>query len=88
MNCSDKKNLLQTVALLRAYGFCEVVVCPGSRNAPFAQTFAACADFKCYAMTDERSAGFFALGRALQTGRPVAVCCTSGSALLNLHRGM
>ena len=85
MNCSDKKNLLQTVALLRAYGFCEVVVCPGSRNAPFAQTFAACADFKCYAMTDERSAGFFALGRALQTGRPVAVCCTSGSALLNLH---
>lgn len=85
MNCSDKKNLLQTVALLRAYGINEVVVCPGSRNAPFAQTFAACADFKCYAMTDERSAGFFALGRALQTDRPVAVCCTSGSALLNIH---
>ncbi len=82
---SDKKNLLQTVALLRAHGISEVVVCPGSRNAPFAKTFADSPDFNCYAVTDERSAGFFAIGRALQTGRPAVVCCTSGSALLNLH---
>ena len=34
---------------------------------------------------DERSAGFFAIGLSLQGGGPAAVCCTSGSALLNLH---
>ena len=82
---SDKKNILQTVALLRSCHIKEVVLCPGSRNAPIVQTFSACPDFNCYAVTDERSAGFFAIGRALQTGEPAVVCCTSGSALLNLH---
>jgi 2-succinyl-5-enolpyruvyl-6-hydroxy-3-cyclohexene-1-carboxylate synthase len=39
--------------------------------------------FKCYSIADERSAGFFGLGIALKTGRPVILCCTSGSAGLN-----
>ena len=82
---SDKKNVLQLVALLRAYGIRRMVLCPGSRNVPLVQTFAACEDFECYSVTDERSAGFFALGLALRLQVPVGVCCTSGSALLNLH---
>ena len=48
-------------------------------------TLANIEDFTCYSVTDERSAGFFAIGLSLQGGGPAAVCCTSGSALLNLH---
>ena len=81
---ANKSSILQLAALLRAHGVDEVVVCPGSRNAPLVQTFAA-AGFVCHGVTDERSAGFYALGLSLACGRPVVVCCTSGSALVNLH---
>ena len=82
---TDKKNILQLAALLRAHGIQKIVLCPGSRNIPIVQTLANISDFTCYPVTDERSAGFFALGLALHGGTPVAVCCTSGTALLNLH---
>lgn len=82
---TDKKNVLQLVALLRSYGICRAVLCPGSRNVPLLQAFSACDDFECISVTDERSAGFFAIGMALRAQAPVVVCCTSGSALLNLH---
>ena len=82
---TDKKNILQLAALLEAYGITKVVLCPGSRNVPIAHTLSNHPAFTCYAMTDERSAGYFALGLALNSGKPVAVCCTSGTALLNLH---
>ena len=82
---SDKKNILQLVALLEAHQVTKIVLCPGSRNAPLIHTLSTHPSFTCYPATDERSAGFFALGLALNGGQPVAVCCTSGSALLNLH---
>ena len=82
---TDKKNILQLAALLRAHGIKKVVLCPGSRNIPIVQTLANIPEFTCYPVTDERSAGFFALGLALHGGTPVAVCCTSGTALLNFH---
>ena len=82
---SDKKNILQLVALLKAHEIRHVVLCPGSRNTPIIHTLANHPFFTCYSVTDERSAGFFALGLALSNGRPAAVCCTSGTALLNLH---
>ena len=59
---SDKKNVLQLVALLRAHGIRRAVLCPGSRNVPLVQAFATCEDFECFSVTDERSAGFFAVG--------------------------
>ena len=82
---SDKKSILQLVALLKAHGVRKMVLCPGSRNAAIVHTLANIDDFTCYSITDERSAGFFAIGLSLQGGGPAAVCCTSGSALLNLH---
>lgn len=60
-------------------------MCPGSRNSPIVHTIANHPFFSCYPVTDERSAAFFAIGLALHGGSPAAVCCTSGSALLNIH---
>ena len=80
---SSKENVNLLTALLVAHGIGRAVVCPGSRNAPIVHNLNECPDIKCYAATDERSAGFYALGIAL-TQTPVAVCVTSGTALLNL----
>ena len=70
---SDKKNILQLVALLKAHGVRKIVLCPGSRNAAIVHTLANIEDFTCYSVTDERSAGFFAIGLSLQGGGPAAV---------------
>ena len=71
-------------ALLVSHGVSHVVVCPGSRNAPIVHNLNECPDIQCYAVTDERSAGFYALGMAQALQKTVAVCVTSGTALLNL----
>ncbi len=63
----------------------HIIISPGSRNAPLTIGFASNPDFKCYSIADERVAGFFALGMAQQIQKPVAVVCTSGSALLNYY---
>lgn len=83
MAYSDKKNLLELVALMAAFDIRHVVLSPGSRNAPLIHTFVEYPDFTCYTIVDERSAAFFALGMAQRLQKPVAVCCTSGTALLN-----
>ncbi|WP_418895371.1 2-succinyl-5-enolpyruvyl-6-hydroxy-3-cyclohexene-1-carboxylic-acid synthase [Limibacterium fermenti] len=81
---SEKRNVLQLVALLKAHGVTHIVLCPGSRNAPLIHSFATDKAFTCYRIVDERSAGFFALGVIQAVHQPVAVCCTSGTAALNL----
>lgn len=63
----------------------HAVVSPGSRNAPISYALADRAEIKCWSVLDERQAGFFALGIAKSTGRPVVVTCTSGTAAANLH---
>jgi len=68
-----------------AKGVNHIVISPGSRNAPLTIGFANHPDFQCYSIADERCAAFFALGMAQQLGKPVAVVCTSGSALLNYY---
>ena len=81
---SDKENVNILTALLAAHGIKHAVVCPGSRNAPIVHNLNECPGISCIPVTDERSAGFVALGVAQATGMPVVVCVTSGSALLNL----
>ena len=68
-----------------AKGITNIIISPGSRNAPLTIGFASNPAFQCYSIADERSAGFFALGIAQQTQKPVALVCTSGSALLNYY---
>ncbi|WP_297166843.1 2-succinyl-5-enolpyruvyl-6-hydroxy-3-cyclohexene-1-carboxylic-acid synthase [uncultured Porphyromonas sp.] len=76
----------ELVALLQAHGVRDVVLCPGSRNAPLVHALShQLAGATCHSIIDERSAGFYALGLALATHRAVVVCCTSGTAVANLH---
>lgn len=68
-----------------AKGVTNIVISPGSRNAPLTIGFANNPNFTCYSIADERCAAFFATGMAQQLQQPVAVVCTSGSALLNYY---
>ena len=78
--------LAQTVVrLCENYGIEHIVICAGSRNAPLTNGFVSQPFFKTYSIVDERAAAFFALGMAQQLKKPVAVVCTSGSALLNFY---
>lgn len=78
--------LAQTVVeLCKVHKINHVVISPGSRNAPLTIGFTHDPYFKCYSIVDERSAAFFALGIAQQIQHPVALVCTSGSALLNYY---
>lgn len=65
-------------------GVQEYVLCAGARNSPFVVLLEQATGVQVYHFFDERSAGFFALGRIQQTGRPVGVITTSGTAVAEL----
>ena len=69
----------------KARGVKNIIISPGSRNAPLTISFSEDPFFTCYSIVDERCAAFFALGIAQQLKRPTAILCTSGSALLNYY---
>lgn len=80
------KILAQTlIQLCLDKGINHIVISPGSRNAPLTIGFGEHPEFKCFSIVDERAAAFFALGMAQQLKKPVAVVCTSGSALINYY---
>lgn len=71
---------------LKRLGLNCVVICPGSRSTPLVVAFVQQApDIEAISILDERSAAFFALGRAKATGVPVALVCTSGTAAANFY---
>lgn len=81
-----KKKLAQLV--IRScidFGVSQVVISPGSRNAPLTLGFVNHPSIETYSIVDERCAAFFAMGMAQQTNKPVVILCTSGSALLNYY---
>lgn len=80
---SNKKNAQILIEQCYNYGIRNVVISPGSRNAPLILSFAGNSEFTCYSIADERSAGFYALGMARELKQAVAIICTSGTAVLN-----
>jgi len=74
----------QILTALAHAGVGELCVCPGGRNSPLVVAAEAGSGIRAYTFFEERSAGFFSLGRARATGAPVAVITTSGTAAAEL----
>ena len=72
------------ISELMAQGVVDFCVGYGGQSIPFIAILLRSPQFRIYQFVDERSAGFFALGRAKATGRPVAVVTTSGTAVAEL----
>lgn len=83
MNTSAKIEVQLIIDACKKVGVTQVVISPGSRNAPFSIAFDEDPHFQVFVIPDERSAAFYALGMALATDKPVVISCTSGSAPLN-----
>lgn len=78
-----RQGIKNTPEICARHGVKKVIIAPGSRNAPLIFAFAAQLELECLSITDERSAAYFALGISQHSGEPVALVCTSGTAVLN-----
>lgn len=85
---SGIKNVQILVALLKEYGFKNVVISPGGNNIPVIHSIENDSFFKCYSVVDERSAAYFAMGLAQQLEEVVVLVCTSGTAVCNYLPGI
>lgn len=83
METTDKITCRTLVSLMYEHGVRHVVLSPGSRNAPLIVAVSRHAGMEPIVVIDERSAAFVGIGLAAQSGRPVALVCTSGTAVLN-----
>lgn len=83
MGTTIHKNIATLARLCALKGITDVVLSPGSRNAPISIAMNREPGLNCHVVVDERSAAFVALGMAQKSGRCVATVCTSGTALLD-----
>ena len=82
---STKSNARYLRALLKQHRCLDIVIAPGSRNAPLVNEFGGDQDYNCISAPDERSAAFIAMGLCIGKKRPAAVLCSSGSATVNFY---
>lgn len=75
--------IINIAEILAQKGVTEAVISPGSRNAPLTIALVRHPKIRTRSISDERSAAFIAMGMAQVSERPVAICCTSGSAAYN-----
>ena len=80
---NNTQHIYDLVGLCAQFGVEKAVVCPGSRCAPLLIGFGKHPNIETVSITDERSAGFIALGLAQQSDCPVVLVCTSGTAAQN-----
>ena len=76
------------INLLAAYNIKHLVLSSGARNIPFVNAVENNKNFTCYSVVDERNAAFFALGLSQRLNKPVAIACTSGTAVSNYLSGV
>jgi 2-succinyl-5-enolpyruvyl-6-hydroxy-3-cyclohexene-1-carboxylate synthase len=82
---SSKRSVQILAHLLQQYGISDIIISPGSRNAPLAINFSEIDTFNCFSIVDERSAAFVGMGMAMSEKKPVVLTCTSGSAAANYY---
>ncbi len=79
----SKQHIVDLAEICEKKGVVNIVISPGSRNAPLINAFYSRFSENCISIVDERSAGYYALGIARFTQLPVVLICTSGTAVLN-----
>ncbi len=80
---ADLEHVKILIAFLKKYKIRNLVLSPGTRNVAFVHSVEKDNFFHCYSIVDERSAGFFGIGLIQELQEPVAICCTSGTAVCN-----
>lgn len=80
---SDNKSIQIIISLFKEFGVRNAVLSPGSRNVPVVHSVERDPYFNCHSIVDERGAGYFAIGLAVETQEPVFISCTSATAAAN-----
>lgn len=76
------------IGFLKKYNVHKLVLSSGTRNIPFVSSVEVDKWFECFSVVDERNAAFFGMGLAQQSNEPVAIACTSGTAVSNYVTGV